>query len=106
MEWVTVSSDVAGALEELKTSGDRAAAIVAATLVEEHLIGAPKACLHRNQKVTNDFFRISGPVGTFVARIDLAFLVGVFGAAAHRELLIIKEVRNLFAHDLRLKGFA
>jgi hypothetical protein len=106
MEWVTVSKDVGDALKELDEGGDRAAAIVAAALVEEHLTTALESYLHQHPKVTKGLFRISGPLGSFGAKIDLALLVGMFGPASHKELDTIKDIRNLFAHNLRLKGFA
>ena len=105
MEWVHVSKDVEAALEEVRTGGDRAAAIVAAALVEEHLASVIKGFLHQNIKITNDMFRGSGPLGSFSAKINLAFLIGIFSHECHKELETIKEIRNRFAHDLTIKGF-
>jgi hypothetical protein len=98
MEWITVSKDVEDALKELDDGGDRAAAIVAATLVEEHLTVALECYLHRHPKVTKELFKISGPLGSFGAKIDLALLVGMFGHASYKELNTIKDLRNQFAH--------
>jgi hypothetical protein len=105
MEWVHVSKDVEAALEEIREGGDRAAAIVAATLVEEHLAAAITASLHQNTKITNQMFRSSGALGAFGSKIDLAFLIGMFTAAVHKELDTIKEIRNRFAHRMRLNSF-
>jgi hypothetical protein len=105
MEWVTAKSDVEDALKELEEGGDRAAAIVAAALVEEHLTDALKAYLHRHPKITAELFGRSGALGSFGPKIDLAFLVGMFGASSHKELDTIRKVRDLFAHNPRLKGF-
>jgi len=105
--WIIhATKNVEDALEEIKHGGDRAAAIVAASLVEAHLTTAMKATLHRNEKIVNELFRNSGPLGNFSTKIDLAFLIGMFSAECHKELNIIRTVRNLFAHDLRIKGFA
>jgi hypothetical protein len=95
MEWMTVSPNVEGALEELKMAGDRAAAIVAAALVEEHLADA--LCLHRKKRKIEK--------STFSKKINLGLEVDLFTAKAHCELITIKDVRNLFAHELRVRSF-
>jgi len=105
MEWVHVSKDVESALNEIETEGDRAAAIVAATFVDEHLALVIRHSLHQNKKIADEMFSNSGPLGTFSSKINLAFLIGVFSAKCHKELNIIKRIRNLFAHDLALRGF-
>lgn len=43
----------------------------------------------------------NGPLGTFSSRIEFAYLLGLVGPAAWRELHLIRKVRNEFAHDYR-----
>jgi hypothetical protein len=43
-------------------------------------------------------FKGYGPLATFSAKIELAYLMGVISAQERRDLLIIKDVRNEFAH--------
>jgi hypothetical protein len=43
----------------------------------------------------------NGSLGTFSSRIEFAYLLGLIGPAARRELHLIREVRNDFAHDYK-----
>jgi hypothetical protein len=52
-----------------------------------------------------ELFRSSGPLGSFSSRISLALLMGVVSERAYREMMIIKDVRNKFAHALDVVGF-
>ena len=44
-------------------------------------------------------------MGTFTTKIHLGFLVGIYGKAAHKDLLIVKDIRNAFAHSLEISSF-
>ena len=44
-------------------------------------------------------FRPEGPLGSFSARIDLAYALGLIGKKAARDLHLIRKIRNDFAHD-------
>ena len=39
-----------------------------------------------------------GPLGTFSAKIDLARALGLIDTQTRRDLRVIKDVRNVFAH--------
>jgi hypothetical protein len=88
------------AIAELDTASDRAAAIVATALVEDHLTTVLKGSLHQDEKIQLDMFRGSGPLGSFSSKINLAFLTGLLSARACKELHTIREIRNEFAHKL------
>ncbi len=105
MVWMIGSDEESAALEELSSASDRAAAILAAVIVENRLTDALKKILHDDTKVANEMFRSSGPVGVFSAKIDLAFLVGLCSADARRELVTVKDIRNAFAHSLAVTDF-
>ena len=100
MEWVHLSKDAEAALEEVRTGGDRAAAIVAAALVDEHLGRVIIASLRQNKRIAQKMFTGSGPLATFSSKIDLAFLIGMFSEECCKELHTIRDIRNTFAHDL------
>ena len=51
-------------------------------------------------------FRPSGPLGSFAAKIDLAFLMELISKEAHRDLVIFKTIRNNFAHQLHALDFS
>lgn len=90
---------------ELNSATDRAAAIVGGSIVELALQSALEAQLHRDEELTNSLFRPSGALGAFAAKISLGFLVGIYGQDGRKELTIIKNIRNAFAHRLDIDGF-
>ena len=42
---------------------------------------------------------------TFEKRIDLCFLTGIIRKEMHTDLIIIKEIRNKFAHEIKINNF-
>jgi hypothetical protein len=93
------------AFQDIETSNDRAAAIVAAAFVEDHLSMTLRRRFHQDDKIINDTFRSSGPLGSFAAKINLAFLVGLCSKEACKELNTIRAIRNEFAHNVLTSGF-
>jgi hypothetical protein len=99
------NQDEKDAHAEIDTSTDRAAAIVSAAFLDDRLAAALKARLHHNKNITDKMFDPSGPLGSFSAKIDLAFLIGMFTKDSIDDLHIIRNVRNEFAHKLKTKTF-
>jgi hypothetical protein len=85
------------AIERLE---DRAAAILAAAFLEDRLTSAIKARLAADTKAQNKFFKYPGPVSTFAAKIDLAYLMNILDAGTRTGLHAIRDIRNKFAHEL------
>jgi hypothetical protein len=102
-------SKAAGSLSEgiaqLYTESDRSVGIIAGTIVELTLAAALKAYMHPNEKITDPLFLTTGPLGAFGTKIDLGFLIGIYGQDAHRDLVTMKDIRNRFAHSLAVKDF-
>ena len=101
MVWLPENQDEIDALKELDGApgqppvADRAAAIIAASIVETRL--APLlAHLHQDKKITNDLFRSGAALGYFGTKIDLGYLIGLYSKTARENLDIIKEIRNDF----------
>ena len=106
MVWIAITEDERKAIEDIEATGsDRATVIVAAAIVEERLATAIKSKLHSDKEIVSHIFRVSGPLGSFSAKIDLGFLMGLYGKEAHSDLDTIKEIRNEFAHRLRSTNF-
>jgi len=103
--WFVETDDELAATEEMESASDRTAAIVIASIVETRLTNTLQAGLHHDQEIVQRLFRASGPLGTFSAKLDLARLMGAISADAYRDLLIIKDVRNIFAHQLQAASF-
>lgn len=94
---------MAALAKELEGESDRAAAIVGAAWVEEALGAAVESILHPHKKARDRLFGRSGPLATFAAKIDLATLFGFIDEAIRLDLDSIRDVRNVFAHDITHK---
>jgi hypothetical protein len=105
------NQDEVRAIEELEgTSGkpptaDRAAAIIAAAILEDRLTKTLIESLHKNPKITDELFKVSGALGYFGTKINLGYLIGLYSEAARKDLDNIKEIRNDFAHKLTVTDF-
>lgn len=83
---------------------DRAAALVASTLLEHALEEAISG--HFAPIDPNDIRRLfegdnerEGTLGSFYAKIWLAYALGVFGKQILDDLNMIRHIRNVFAHS-------
>jgi hypothetical protein len=54
-----------------------------------------------NKELKNRLFGAYGPVGTFAAKIDIAYALGITTEAIHIELNKMRRIRNAFAHSKR-----
>jgi DNA-binding MltR family transcriptional regulator len=99
------NQDEKDAHAEILESPDRVAAIVSAAFVDDRLAAALKARMHHDKDITERMFHHAGPLGTFSAKIDFAFLIGMFSKEAVQDLHTIRQVRNEFAHTLKTKSF-
>lgn len=101
MTWGTLGDSKYDALgEEINKQRDRGAAIIAFAVLEDHLVALIKSKLIRDSTIEKKVFRGYGPLGSFSARIDIGFLLGLYDKDLHRELHCIRKIRNEFAHDL------
>jgi hypothetical protein len=98
--WFVETVEEQQAVEEMEATSDRAAAIVIASLVESRLTSVLQAAMVDVPSIKKDLFRSSGPLGSFAAKIDLALLTGLLTEDAHKDLHIMRRIRNEFAHEL------
>jgi DNA-binding MltR family transcriptional regulator len=82
----------------LGKESDRGCALVAAAFLEDRLEVLLQCFLVENKTVLNRLFGTYGPLGTFSAKIDVAFSVGLINHQAHVDLDTIRKIRNEFAH--------
>lgn len=90
---------------EIDLATDRAAAICGGAYVERALEQALRYHLHYDPDQHDKVFRVSGFLGTFDAKIRTAYLSMMIGLEFFNDLLIIKDIRNRFAHQLDVKSF-
>lgn len=103
--WFVETIEEQQAIEEMEATSDRAAAIVIASLVEDRLTSALQAAIADAPSIKKDFFRSSGPLGSFAAKIDLALLLDLLTEDARNDLNTMRRIRNAFAHELKPTQF-
>lgn len=94
--------DFVSFLDHLNKESDRGKVLIGATMLDELLLRSLQAFLIGGKsalKLTDGF---NAPLGTFSARIEAAFAMGLLSEAEHRELNIIRKIRNEFAHTIEI----
>lgn len=93
---------------QLDGDSDRSVAIVGGSLIEQRLQELLKSKFPdtpNTMGIVRDRFRSSGALGTFSVATDIAYLFQLISEAAYDELVMIRKVRNRFAHDLAISSF-
>lgn len=85
---------------------DRSEAIVAGALLENCLEFSIKQHLIRNDVLFSSFFKGTGPLATFAAKIDMAVLLGILTEDQADSFNTVRKVRNDFAHNVRPLDFS
>ena len=78
--------------------------MVAAAWLDDALEACIRAAFRPDQGMADELFRPDGPLGSFSARIKLAYLLDLIEPTARKDLDCIRRIRNDFAHgrgDLR-----
>ncbi len=79
---------------------DRSAAIVAAAMLEEALRRQIEAFILPPTNRERDILsRTDAPLGTFSAKIDAAYQLGLISRHLHRDLHLVRRIRNDAAHS-------
>jgi DNA-binding MltR family transcriptional regulator len=99
------AKSLASAIKEIETSTDRAAAIVAAAFVEDHLTTALQRRFHQDDEIINELFRGTGPLAPYSTKIKLSYLMGMISKQTATDLHYIRKIRNEFAHNIETTSF-
>jgi DNA-binding MltR family transcriptional regulator len=97
------------ALKQLDKDSDRALGVTCAAIVDEALA----ECLRKHFVQVNSDIRSridwlmdpGGALSAFGLRIDLGWVLGIYGKAARQEMARIKDIRNDFAHEVSIYSF-
>ena len=86
---------------ELAGESDRSTVILMSALLEDALTLriAQHLCFSPTEREFNDIFHFDGPLGTFSARMKIAFYFGFIEDATYEQLNLIREMRNACAHS-------
>jgi DNA-binding MltR family transcriptional regulator len=92
-------------LKEFTTSDDRSCAILGASYVEFLLEQALRDVFVQDEEAQQQLLSDRGPLGTFSAKIELAYCLGLITKDERDDLNLIRKVRNDFAHKLKSLNF-
>lgn len=87
------------AINRFTRQGDRGTALIAAAWLDDALAALIRAQFRPDKSVTDDFMRSDGPLGSFSARIKVAYLLDLIGPSMRFDLDLIRAIRNQFAHS-------
>jgi hypothetical protein len=109
--WLGLNSVEFEAVNDLENLPDRAAAIVAATILEaalESRLRAELPDLKIKEKATllDRMFSGSGPIATFSSQINLGYMLKIYDESAWRDMDRIRGIRNDFAHETGIGSFS
>lgn len=88
-------------LDGLKGESDRGCVVLAIAWIEDDLTRVLKRFLLPSTKThdaSDELFGAQGYLGTFSAKIDLAYRLGLIQRQIHQSLHLCRRIRNDFAH--------
>lgn len=102
---VQQSQDLQGFFNEFNSESDRATAILGAALLDEKLRQLLEAFFVDDHEQVRLLLDNEQPIGPFGARIRLSYCLGLLTADDIAMLVLIKDIRNRFAHQLHGLSF-
>jgi DNA-binding MltR family transcriptional regulator len=93
-------------LREFENETDRGAALVGAAVIDHRLIDTLRAFMVSNKAAGRLLDGGKAPLGTFSARIDATYALGLINTHEEHELHLIRKIRNEFAHRKHGTTFA
>jgi DNA-binding MltR family transcriptional regulator len=104
MAWVLNEHIPFDAVKEFAGQNPRASAIVGAAILEAQLSKIIENQF-RDGDTKTELFKETGPLGTYDAKIKMAYTLGVVSKMAYNDLVLIGRIRNKFAHRLDIGDF-
>lgn len=102
----SLSADSQRLLDVLNNEADLPAVLVASSYLDECLASLLHRFLVESKTADSLLSPVSGPIGTFAARADLAYVLGLINEYAFRDIKTIGTIRNAFAHSHLAVTFA
>lgn len=90
--------DVIKFRKSLTSESDRGCALMAAAFLDTELDALLRKSLVENTGVAENLLGQSRPISTFSSRIDLVYMLGLIDPVTHRDLHLIRKIRNDFGH--------
>jgi DNA-binding MltR family transcriptional regulator len=93
-----LSSDSKHLYEVLNSGHDTSAIVVGVSYIDACLASLLSKRLLKSSVTEKLLDSRSGPIGSFAARADLAYAVGLIPKVMYQDLLVLAELRNETAH--------
>lgn len=103
-----ISGHVAEILEfrvALQSESDRATALMAAAFLEDYLGKLISHHMIDDESINKTVFSHNGPLGTFSAKIDMAYMLALISPLVRKDLHLLRKIRNEFAHTAKPLDF-
>jgi DNA-binding MltR family transcriptional regulator len=94
------AKDWIGFLNEFYRETDRSAAILIAGMIDYWLRHLLQARFVEDAEVVDNLLENERPLGTLGSRIAVAYCLGLITESERKDLIVIKNIRNKFAHQL------
>ncbi len=85
---------------------DRGCCLMAAAYLEYQIENILKKKLVDKPSMHERLFDFNGPLGTFSSKIEMSYAIGLIGPKVKQDLLLLKKIRNEFAHHRKLLSFS
>lgn len=92
------AEDLARFVEELNKETDRGLPLVGAALIDEKLLETLQAFFIEGKSSKKLLTEGNSPLGTFSAKIETCFALGLIDEFEYQEISLIRKIRNEFAH--------
>ena len=102
---LSTAEDLAKFIEELRRESDRGLALVAAALIDEKLAETLQHFFCQEASGKRLVAEVNAPLGTFSARIEACFALGLVDAFEYTEITLLRKIRNEFAHAKHATSF-
>lgn len=90
----------------LQSESDRATALMAAAFLEDYLSKLISCFMVKDPSASKELFSHNGPLGTFSAKIDMAYMLALISPTVRKDLHLLRKIRNEFAHTAKPLEFA
>lgn len=84
---------------------DRVIGIIAAAILDQRLSECILESIHKDRDIETEMTKGKGPFGNFNTKIRLGFLLGIYSEQMKKDLFIIQDIRNSFAHSHHRQDF-
>lgn len=103
---LSTAEDLARFVDELRRETDRGLALVACALIDDRLAETLRSFFRDTPSSAKLLDEGNAPLGTFSARAEACFALGLIDDYEHTEVGLLRKVRNEFAHAKHGVSFA